>query len=146
MLSNTAAAVAISAAIASGVAHAAAEVVQFYRPADPSLPWIAIFMIAGYAVALVAAVFAFVNKPAKPPGWRPTKPWAFVRVAPPAAYFGLLLVLFVLYQSSGSEVSPLIWKLGAGSGSQFAFALVVWEQCGCGRSSRGFGAKAARKT
>ena len=130
MLSNKAAgsaAIAIAACVASGLTHAAAAVLQFYRPIDPWPAWIEIFAMAAFIVGMGAGIFAYTNAPAMPAGWRPAKPWTFNRLAPAAVYFGLVISSLALYKSTSPETSELVWKVGIGTMGQFAFALLAWE-------------------
>ena len=125
------AAFALAASAASGLAHGTAAVMHFHRPVDIWSAWIEMAAMAALAVGIAAGFLAYLNAPATPPGWRPARHWTFERLAPPAVYVSLLILTFAVYKSANPEISELAWNIGSGTASQFAFALVVWENWWC---------------
>lgn len=121
-------AIAIAASVASGLARVAAAVAQFYGLTGSAPASLAIFALAAFAAGVGAAIYANTNAPAKPPGWRPAQPWAFERLAPATLCAGLMLLILVLSKLAASETSEFLWKVAIDSSTQFAFALLLWEQ------------------
>src|SRR4030095_5412240 len=111
----------------AGLAHSGAALIHFFRPSDRWVLWPELFSLPATFIGLGAGVYAYVNAPKRPEGWRAARPWAIERVAPPVVYFGAVLAGLVVGQFVSPPVADVIWKTLTSGTVAFAFALMTWE-------------------